>query len=182
MNRQRTGSHRPGHGRTRAGASWRPTNRAARSRSASTRSSSSPPRRTRRSVPGNAVHGTRHRRAHQRRDPVRRDAAPEDPGRRRRSRSCWPKLGIVPGIKVDTGAKPLAGFPGETITEGLDGLRERLAEYHKLGARFAKWRAVIDIGAASRPRSRSRPTRMRSRATRRSARRRASCRSSNRKC
>jgi len=57
------------------------------------------------------------------------------------------KLGIVPGIKVDTGAKPLAGFPHETITEGLDGLRERLAEYYKLGARFAKWRAVIDIGA-----------------------------------
>lgn len=56
------------------------------------------------------------------------------------------KLGIVPGIKVDTGAKPLAGFPNETITEGLDGLRERFAEYHKLGARFAKWRAVIDIG------------------------------------
>jgi fructose-bisphosphate aldolase class I len=55
------------------------------------------------------------------------------------------KLGIVPGIKVDTGAKPLAGFPNETITEGLDGLRERLVEYHKLGARFAKWRAVIDI-------------------------------------
>ena len=53
---------------------------------------------------------------------------------------------MIPGIKVDTGAKPLAGFPGETITEGLDGLRERLAEYHKLGARFAKWRAVIDIG------------------------------------
>jgi fructose-bisphosphate aldolase class I len=46
--------------------------------------------------------------------------------------------GIVPGIKVDTGAKPLAGFPGETITEGLDGLRERLAEYHKLGARFGE--------------------------------------------
>src|SRR5687767_12107684 len=56
------------------------------------------------------------------------------------------KLGIVPGIKVDMGAKPLANFPNETITEGLDGLRERLAEYHKLGARFAKWRAVIDIG------------------------------------
>ena len=54
---------------------------------------------------------------------------------------------MIPGIKVDTGAKPLAGFPGETITEGLDGLRERLAEYDKLGARFAKWRAVIDIGA-----------------------------------
>ncbi len=54
--------------------------------------------------------------------------------------------GVIPGIKVDAGAKPLAGFPGETITEGLDGLRERLAEYRKLGARFAKWRAVIDIG------------------------------------
>ncbi|MFO7276974.1 MAG: class I fructose-bisphosphate aldolase [Pseudomonadota bacterium] len=56
------------------------------------------------------------------------------------------KQGIIPGIKVDTGAKPLAGFPGETITEGLDGLRDRLTEYRKLGARFAKWRAVIDIG------------------------------------
>ena len=55
--------------------------------------------------------------------------------------------GSIPGIKVDAGAKPLAGFPGETVTEGLDGLRERLAEYHDLGARFAKWRAVIDIGA-----------------------------------
>jgi len=55
------------------------------------------------------------------------------------------KLGIVPGIKVDTGAKPLANFPNETITEGLDGLRERMAEYYQLGARFAKWRAVIDI-------------------------------------
>ncbi len=56
--------------------------------------------------------------------------------------------GIIPGIKVDRGAKPLAGFPGETVTEGLDGLRERLVEYHKLGARFAKWRAVIDIAAS----------------------------------
>jgi fructose-bisphosphate aldolase class I len=55
------------------------------------------------------------------------------------------RIGIIPGIKVDTGAKPFAGFPGETITEGLDGLRERLIEYYKLGARFAKWRAVIDI-------------------------------------
>jgi fructose-bisphosphate aldolase class I len=51
----------------------------------------------------------------------------------------------VPGIKVDAGAKDMAGYPGEKITEGLDGLRERLAEYHALGARFAKWRAVIDI-------------------------------------
>ena len=55
--------------------------------------------------------------------------------------------GMLPGIKVDMGAKPLAGFAGETITEGLDGLRERLAEYSKLGAKFAKWRAVIDIGS-----------------------------------
>lgn len=55
------------------------------------------------------------------------------------------KAGSIPGIKVDAGAKPMAGFPGETITEGLDGLDERLAEYYKLGARFAKWRAVIEI-------------------------------------
>ena len=54
--------------------------------------------------------------------------------------------GIVPGIKVDKGAKPLAGHPGEKVTEGLDGLRERLVEYVQLGARFAKWRAVITIG------------------------------------
>jgi fructose-bisphosphate aldolase, class I len=53
--------------------------------------------------------------------------------------------GMIPGIKVDTGAKALAGFAGETITEGLDGLRDRLIEYRRLGARFAKWRAVIDI-------------------------------------
>jgi fructose-bisphosphate aldolase class I len=52
--------------------------------------------------------------------------------------------GAIPGIKVDTGAKPLATNPGETITEGLDGLRERFMEYHKLGARFAKWRATYD--------------------------------------
>ncbi len=54
--------------------------------------------------------------------------------------------GVFPGIKVDTGAKDLAGFPGEKVTEGLDGLRDRLAEYRELGARFAKWRAVINIG------------------------------------
>ncbi|MBC6980278.1 class I fructose-bisphosphate aldolase [Caulobacter sp. 17J80-11] len=53
--------------------------------------------------------------------------------------------GAVPGIKVDKGAKPLPGFPGETITEGLDGLGERLVKYYERGARFAKWRAVIDI-------------------------------------
>ncbi len=54
--------------------------------------------------------------------------------------------GIIPGIKVDKGAKPLSLFPNETITEGLDGLRERLQEYRSLGAKFAKWRAVITIG------------------------------------
>ncbi|HEY7401566.1 MAG TPA: class I fructose-bisphosphate aldolase [Actinomycetota bacterium] len=53
--------------------------------------------------------------------------------------------GVIPGIKVDTGAKALALFPGETVTEGLDGLRERLAEYRELGARFAKWRATVFI-------------------------------------
>jgi fructose-bisphosphate aldolase class I len=62
----------------------------------------------------------------------------------------FPKLleskGIIPGIKVDTGAKPLALTDGETVTEGLDGLRERLAEYRELGARFAKWRATYSIG------------------------------------
>jgi len=54
--------------------------------------------------------------------------------------------GIVPGIKVDTGAKDLAGFPGEKVTEGLDGLRDRLGEYFGMGARFAKWRAVFGLG------------------------------------
>jgi len=54
--------------------------------------------------------------------------------------------GITPGIKVDTGAKELAGHPGEKVTEGLDGLRDRLQEYFQMGARFAKWRAVITIG------------------------------------
>jgi fructose-bisphosphate aldolase class I len=57
------------------------------------------------------------------------------------------RQGIAPGIKVDKGTKPLAGAPGELITEGLDGLRERLSEYRALGARFAKWRAVITIGS-----------------------------------
>ncbi len=59
--------------------------------------------------------------------------------------------GIVPGIKVDKGTKPLALYPGEKITEGLDCLRERLEEYHQLGARFAKWRAVIEIDETGLP-------------------------------
>ncbi len=55
------------------------------------------------------------------------------------------KQGIIPGIKVDSGAKVLAGSPDEKVTEGLDGLRDRLKEYAAMGARFAKWRAVIRI-------------------------------------
>src|SRR5436305_9596924 len=57
------------------------------------------------------------------------------------------RRGIIPGIKDDKGAKPLANAPGETVTEGLDGLRQRLEEYRDLGARFAKWRATYFIGA-----------------------------------
>src|SRR6202034_3611065 len=56
------------------------------------------------------------------------------------------QAGVLPGIKVDKGTKPLPFCPGEVVTEGLDGLRERLVEYRGLGAKFAKWRAVIDIG------------------------------------
>jgi fructose-bisphosphate aldolase class I len=59
--------------------------------------------------------------------------------------------GVIPGIKVDKGAKDLAGAEGEKITEGLDGLRERLNEYRELGARFTKWRAVIEIGGEKKP-------------------------------
>jgi fructose-bisphosphate aldolase, class I len=64
--------------------------------------------------------------------------------------------GIIPGIKVDVGAKDMAGHPGEKVTEGLDGLRDRLAEYAQMGVRFAKWRAVIAVGVA-RTRARSQP-------------------------
>ncbi|MEO6001962.1 MAG: class I fructose-bisphosphate aldolase [Opitutus sp.] len=59
--------------------------------------------------------------------------------------------GMIPGIKVDKGTKPLVGFPGDLITEGLDGLRERLTEYRQLGARFTKWRAVIAVGTNNVP-------------------------------
>ena len=64
---------------------------------------------------------------------------------------CLIAQGIIPGIKVDAGAKPLANHHGEKITEGLDGLRERLADYRALGARFAKWRAVITIDGETLP-------------------------------
>ena len=78
-------------------------------------------------------------------DPLRRDDPPAE-----KDGTPFVKVitdaGIIPGIKVDTGAKDMAGHPGEKITEGLDGLRDRLAEYSQMGARFAKWRAVIAIG------------------------------------
>ena len=60
-------------------------------------------------------------------------------------------LGVIPGIKVDKGAKKLSGTEGEKVTEGLDGLADRLTEYYELGARFAKWRAVITIGNGGIP-------------------------------
>ena len=89
--------------------------------------------------------------------------------------------GAVPGIKLDKGPKPLPFCPGETVTEGLDGLAERVAEYAKLGAEFAKWRAVIDIGNGTACTTASTPMPMRWPATPRSARQAASCRWSSRK-
>jgi fructose-bisphosphate aldolase class I len=80
------------------------------------------------------------------------------------------KAGSIPGIKVDKGVQPLPMCPGEVITEGLDGLRQRLVEYRGLGAKFAKWRAVIDIGKDI-------PS-----YTGIMTRKRTSCRSSSRKC
>ena len=81
------------------------------------------------------------------------------------------EAGITPGIKVDTGAKELAGHPGEKVTEGLDGLRDRLQEYFQMGARFAKWRAVIAIGRAFRVGAALKPMPMPWLAMRRCARR-----------
>ena len=93
------------------------------------------------------------------------------------------KHGIIPGIKVDTGAKPLAGFPGETITEGLDGLRERLHRVPQArGALRQVARGHRHRRRHSRRGSRSMPTRTRWRATPRCARKTTSCRSSSRKC
>ena len=89
--------------------------------------------------------------------------------------------GVIPGIKVDKGAKPLAGAEGETVTEGLDGLRERLIEYRNAGARFAKWRAVITIGDGIPTDYCIQANAPRWRATPRFARSRTSFRSSSRK-
>ena len=92
------------------------------------------------------------------------------------------KAGAIPGIKVDEGTKPLPNCPGEVVTVGLDRLADRLPKYYEQGARFAKWRAVIDIGAGIPVTRASGPTRMHSDAMPRCARRRRSCRSSSRKC
>ena len=90
---------------------------------------------------------------------------------------------MIPGIKVDTGAKDMALCPGETVTEGLDNLPKRCAEYVKLGAKFAKWRAVITIGDGHPLASLHHRQRARARALRRHLPgRRASCRSSSPKC
>jgi fructose-bisphosphate aldolase class I len=87
--------------------------------------------------------------------------------------------GMVPGIKVDLGAKDLAGRRGEKVTEGLDGLRVRLGEYSKMGARLAKWRGIIAIGRACPPTAASTPMRTLSRGMRRCARKQAWFRLSN---
>ena len=90
--------------------------------------------------------------------------------------------GIIPGIKVDTGANAMAGRGGEEITEGLDGLRARLAEYAELGAHFAKWRAVIAMAITSRAGVASRPTLTLWRTTRGRVRKPDSSPSWSRKC
>ena len=92
------------------------------------------------------------------------------------------KAGAMPGIKVDEGIKPLPNCPGEVVTIGLDKLADRLPKYYDQGARFAKWRAVIDIGAGIPTATASTPMRMRSRVTPRCARPRRSFRSSSPKC
>ena len=110
------------------------------------RAGDSPDRRGPARLSGTDRHHARSRGVHQRRDPLRRDDPPAEEGRHSVCRRPSPSAGIIPGIKVDTGAKDMAGHPGEKITEGLDGLRERLEEYSRMGARFAKWRAVIALG------------------------------------
>ena len=134
------------HGRARPAAFSPPTNRAARSRSASTRSASSPARIQRRDYRELLFRSTK---AWPSASPAS-SCSTKPSGRRRKDGTPLVKVieqaGALPGIKVDKGTKPLPFCPGETITEGLDGLRERLIEYRNLGAKFCKWRAVIDIG------------------------------------
>ena len=115
------------------------------------------------------------------RHPLRRDHPAEGQGRHA-ARQVIAATGALPGIKVDKGTKPLPFSPGETITEGLDGLAERIKEYVGLGAKFAKWRAVYDIGTSESRATGDPPTPMRSPATPRCAWRAGSFRSSSQRC
>ena len=135
------------HGRARAAASWPPTNPPARSRSASTRSASTRPKTSRRDYREMLF------RTNEAMSKYISGVILYDETIRQNAKDGTPlvklieQAGALPGIKVDKGTKPLPNCPGEVVTEGLDGLRERLVEYRELGASFAKWRAVIDIGS-----------------------------------
>jgi fructose-bisphosphate aldolase class I len=98
-------------------------------------------------LPGAPVQRPRDRAVPERGDSLGRDAAPNS-HRRDSFVEVLRVQGIVPGVKVDKGTVPLAGSPGERVTQGLDGLRERLVAYVAMGAVFAKWRAAIVVGAA----------------------------------
>ena len=163
-------------------ASSPPTRARARSRSASRASivaldGGEPPR-----LPRAAVHHAGRRAVHQRRDPLRRDDPPE--GERRHAVPGPARgAGHPPGHQGRQGHQAAGPSRSEKVTEGLDGLRERIAEYRGLGARFAKWRAVIDDRRRHPERHlHRRPTPTRSRATRRSASRAGWCRSSSPRC
>ena len=117
------------------------------------------------------------------RDPVRRDHLAEGQGRHAAGRHHQEGGLRSPASRSTRASSRCTNCPGEVITVGLDKLADRLPKYYEQGARFAKWRAVIDIGAGHPElRPRSTPTPMRSPATRRCARKRRSCRSSSRKC
>ena len=133
-------------------------------------------------LPRPALHDRGRRGVHQRRHPLRRDDPPERRSTGRRSRSCSTRRASSPASRSTRARSRSRSRQGETVTEGLDGLRERLEEYRGLGARFAKWRATYSIGDGSRASTASGRTRTRSPATRRSARRRGSCRSSSPRC
>ncbi len=179
---QRAGAHCARHGGDESKGILAADELAAPSRSVSTASSWNPPRRT--AVP--TARCCSRRRARQ--IPSAASSCMTKPFARRprtacRSRDYLTKLGVIPGIKVDTGAKPLAGFPNETITEGLDGLRERLQEYPQARRPLRQVaRGHRHRRTAFRRSSPSTPMRMRWPVTPRSARKTASFRSSSRKC
>jgi len=124
-----------------------------------------------------AVYRPWSRRSHRRRDPVRRNPSAEDPVRSSVRRGPG-AAGHRPRNQGGQGGEAAAGFPGDTITEGLDGLRERLAEYHQLGAGSPSGGPSSTSVLASRVASRSRPMPTRLRAMQRCARKRTSCQSS----